>query len=273
MKGRQERETVMVLLFAALACALQALRWIIGIPAGAGMVIDLVAVPALIAFFLYGFRSSVAVLSLTALFIALTEPDSWLGAGMKLAATLPMLAIPALYALFMEKRFSLSRVGLSAFFALFIALSAFALWEAATTPAPALIPDLSLGTLCAEIAVPLGDLLLGILPVAAIIIFTMWLLLSWGRHSRRLSPMPFAQPRLLAEVVLVALFIRCAAMIVATWHFAGPLYWGAGPEILVFAIPWYAILAWNAAQGVIEVAAAWLIAFGLGLAEKYSEWR
>ena len=70
-------------------------------------------------------------------------------------------------------------------------------------------------------------LLLGLLPVAAIFLFSSWLVLIWGRYSKKLSPMPFAQPRLLAEVLLVALFIRISAMLVANYYYAGPIYLGA----------------------------------------------
>ena len=277
MKRSQEYDIAIVILFAALSCALQALRGVLGIQGGYGMALDLVAVPALLAFFLYGYRSSVAVLLLASLFIALTAPDSWLGASMKLAATLPMISIPALYALFMERKFSLNRTWLNAFFALFVALFVFILFEAMTTPpTPLSVASLVIGesgVMIVQNEIQLGGLLLGLLPVAAIFLFSFWLLLIWGRYSKKLSPMPFAQPRLLAEVVAVALFIRVAAMLAAYYYYAGPIYLSATPEGLMTAFQWYMIIGWNAAQGILEVLIAWLLVFGLGFARKYAAWQ
>lgn len=268
-------DAVIILLFAALACSLQALHGVLGVGSGFGMSIDLVAVPALIAFFLYGYRSSLAVLLLTAVFIALTEPSSWLGASMKLAATLPMISIPALYALFMERKFSLNRLWLNAFFALFIALLVFVVFEAVTAPpqkisgAMVIGPD---GVLRTETQIQVGSLLLGLLPITAILLFAAWLILIWGKYSRKLSPMPFAQPRLLAEVLLVALFVRASGMLAAYYYYAGPVYFGAPPEGIMAAVPWHLVLGWNAAQGILEVLIAWLIAFPAGVARRYAAW-
>jgi riboflavin transporter len=55
-----------------------------------GMWIDVVAVTWIIAFFLYGFKSSFAVSAVGALVITLFAPDTWLGASMKWVATFPM---------------------------------------------------------------------------------------------------------------------------------------------------------------------------------------
>lgn len=273
MKGTRSYDIMIVLLFAGLGAALQVLRGVLGMQVGAGFYIDLVAVPALLAFFLYGFRSSLAVLLLVSAFIALTEPDSWLGASMKLAATLPMVAVPAFYALSMKKGFAVGKPALSMFFALFIALFAFVLWEASTAPVLPQAPGLEIVRGDYIFVLPLGSLLLGLLPLAALLGFSGSLVFLWRRYSAGLGPLPFEQPRLLLEVLLVALFIRCAAMAASTYYYAGPVYWGVDPYRLMAGLPWYAIFAYNIAQGALEMLVAWVIAFKLGIVEKYAAWQ
>ncbi len=56
-----------------------------------GMWIDVVSVSWLIAFFLFGAKSSLAVSAVGALVITLFAPDTWLGASMKWVATIPVI--------------------------------------------------------------------------------------------------------------------------------------------------------------------------------------
>lgn len=56
-----------------------------------GMRIDLVAVPWLIALFIYGMWSGLLATIATTVFIGFFAPTSWLGAVMKFTATLPLL--------------------------------------------------------------------------------------------------------------------------------------------------------------------------------------
>ena len=58
-----------------------------------GMWIDIVAVSWIVAFFLYGMQSAVLVSVLGSVVITLFAPDTWLGASMKLGATLPILVL------------------------------------------------------------------------------------------------------------------------------------------------------------------------------------
>lgn len=58
-----------------------------------GMWIDFVAVTWIIAFFLYGLKASVLVSLFGSLVITLFSPDTWLGASMKFAATLPVILV------------------------------------------------------------------------------------------------------------------------------------------------------------------------------------
>jgi riboflavin transporter FmnP len=56
-----------------------------------GMWIDVVAVSWIIAYFLFGIRLSLLVTCIGALIITLFAPDTWLGASMKLIATVPVI--------------------------------------------------------------------------------------------------------------------------------------------------------------------------------------
>lgn len=57
-----------------------------------GMWIDVVSVSWIIAYFLFGAKSSLLVSAAGALVITLFAPDTWLGASMKFVATVPMWA-------------------------------------------------------------------------------------------------------------------------------------------------------------------------------------
>ena len=68
----------------------------IGYPTPWGMWIDIVAIPWILAFFLYGWSGGLIVSSLGALIITFVAPSTWLGAFMKWIATLPMWLVPAM---------------------------------------------------------------------------------------------------------------------------------------------------------------------------------
>ncbi len=61
-----------------------------------GMWIDLVAIPWILAYFIFGFRTSVLTACVSAVLISLLAPSGYIGASMKLLATIPMIIGPAL---------------------------------------------------------------------------------------------------------------------------------------------------------------------------------
>ncbi len=69
-----------------------------------GMWIDLVAVSWLMALFLFGARMSFIVSLIGSVMITLLAPDTWLGASMKLVATMPSLIFLALWLNFRKKK-------------------------------------------------------------------------------------------------------------------------------------------------------------------------
>jgi riboflavin transporter FmnP len=73
---------------AAISAALQLVH--VGVATQWGMWIDLVAVSWIVAYFIYGPRTALAVSVVGALLITLMAPSTWLGAIMKWTATVPI---------------------------------------------------------------------------------------------------------------------------------------------------------------------------------------
>ena len=78
-------------IFAALA-AISALLQLfhLGFKTQWGMWIDIVAVPWIVAYFLFGFKGGLTVSLVGSIIITLIAPDTWLGASAKFIATVPM---------------------------------------------------------------------------------------------------------------------------------------------------------------------------------------
>ena len=69
-------DIVIIALLAALAGVFQVTNGVLGIPTGFGMTVDLVAIPVLLAFFLFGFEHAVLVLIVTSFVIFAIAPTS-----------------------------------------------------------------------------------------------------------------------------------------------------------------------------------------------------
>ncbi|RLE49632.1 MAG: hypothetical protein DRJ31_04200 [Candidatus Methanomethylicota archaeon] len=69
-----------------------------------GMSIDFVAVPILIAFFVFGFKEALALSAGLWVLLCIMGFGSFIGGTMKVMATLPMFAIPAILAHLMKRR-------------------------------------------------------------------------------------------------------------------------------------------------------------------------
>jgi len=89
MKPLSHRELALTAALAAVSAVVQLIHLGYQSPQW-GMWIDLVAVSWLIAFFLFGLRSTLYVSLLGFIVITLFAPDTWLGASMKWLATAPM---------------------------------------------------------------------------------------------------------------------------------------------------------------------------------------
>ena len=92
--GMESHEITACASLAAISAAMQIVHPITGWRSPWGMWIDIVAIPWLLAYFLYGGRPAFVVSVVGAIIITLIAPSTWLGAMMKWLATLPMFLIP-----------------------------------------------------------------------------------------------------------------------------------------------------------------------------------
>lgn len=71
-----------------------------------GMWIDIVAVTWVIALLLFGLRMAIIVSLIGAVIITLVAPDTWLGAGMKWIASLPIILVPGVWLIYEKETLS-----------------------------------------------------------------------------------------------------------------------------------------------------------------------
>ena len=259
MAKKTAYDLVVVALLASLAGVFQVLNGVLGIPTGWGMTIDLVAVPILLAFFLFGFELAMWVLVLTAIVITVISPTSWIGASMKFTATLPMLAIPAFYLLSGRStgRFAMFLVGVLVFSALALVLAGQL--------------NLALRPIV-DNEMPGGTLILGLAPIILFSLLSLALLYVWKANAHKLSSKPMQQVGIVAAVLIVALVVRGLLVIVTNYYYAGPVFLGMPTDTFMKAVPWYLIAGWNAFQGILEFGVAWLLAYNFGFAKRYGKW-
>lgn len=277
-----------VAMLSCVAAILQIFNGVIGIPSGFGMTVDLVAVPILLGFFLFGLDAAMYIALITTLIITLIAPTSWIGAVMKFTATVPMFLVPAFYLLSVKKNFNLGNILITIFFALFISMTIFVFsintnimaQPYAPTNSSVLytVPIINYSNLSGETftvsggTVTASELLLGLLPVATIALFSLIVLHFWGRYSKDVSPLIFANADAVLLITVLAVIVRCTAMVITNYYFAGPLFFQMTPSQFMSAFPWYLISIWNVFQGFIELALAWTLAFKFGFVERYMKW-
>ena len=167
---------------AAISAALQVVLHV-GWASPWGMWIDLVAIPWMVAYFIFGGRTAFSVSLVGAIIITFGDFSTWLGALMKFASTLPMWLVP------------------------------FAI-----------------------------------------------------QKTKGLKPQDFRKLRLLVPAVAAALLLRGVVAVFLNYYFALPIWTGMQTSQLFDIFPWWIIFGLNAIQGVLEVAAAWLLVFRSGLA-------
>ena len=254
---------------AALAFVLQYANSALGLQTGFGMTIDLVAVPIILALFMFGVESSIEVLAVSTIFIALFAQTGPIGAAMKFAATAPTIAVFAAYLIMRGKGTGAPAIALAAIASIVFSVGLFAAGG---------IMQSALGS---------TGLLFGLLPILLMLLITYAVLKYFERERRVKDAMhkhsAFADVRVLALLAVAVIIIRGAAMIVSNFYFAGPLYFKISPEEFVSFVnssdllffgkgaAWYvAIFAFNAMQAAVEIGIAWLIAYKFGFARKYS---
>ncbi len=253
-------------LLAGLSLALQLANNVVGVPTGWGMTVDLVGLPVLIALFVLGYGTALETLLAVCIGIALLASSGYIGAVMKFSATLPMLAVPAFYLIAKRRKLEPSRLFvllgllLAAFIAAFAAFAYLAFYSSQAFG---------------------SSLAAGVAPMLGFAGFSYLLLRLWKRYGSEEELRGVFSWKEALAILAIAVSLRGLLMIVANFYFAGPLFFRVTPgelAAMVSAVPfpflgpsaWYAsIFLWNALQGAIEFALAWIIAFRLGFAEKY----
>ncbi len=239
-------------LLAALAFFLQISNEILGFPTGFGMTVDLAAVPVLIALFVFGAEYAMMVLALLALIILGTSPTGYIGALMKMAATIPMIVVP--YFIAHEKAVSRELLG-----AVAIILITLALFGIATQFA----------------SMPGLELLTGILPLAFIAVLGYWMASRGGKVD-------LSSPKIAVLALVLAALSRSTVMTLSNLYFAGPVFFHISPAEFMSALDnlvlpvlgsgmgWFVIFFWNCLQSVVEFAFAWIPAYYFGLVKRHS---
>ena len=240
-------------LLAALAFFLQISNEVIGIPTGFGMTVDLAAVPVLIALFVFGAEYAMMVLALLALIILGISPTGYIGALMKLAATIPMVVVP--YLIVHEKKASKEVLGAAAIVVVTLAVFGIATYFAG-------IPGL--------------EMLTGVLPLIFVAILGYWMAQKGGRVD-------LSSPKLAFVALVIAAFARSIIMTLSNLYFAGPVFFHVSPTEFIDALNalflpifgegmgWFVIFFWNMVQSVVEFVCAWIPAYHFGLVKRHSE--
>lgn len=242
-------------MLSAMAVIFQLVHGVIGLNTGFGMTVDLVGVPILLAFLLFGLESALYVSVVTALALTLISPESWLGASMKFAATVPMFLVPAYYLL--VKGDKKERTGMA------LGLGALTI---------VMVFLVSIYTNIFMQNTISNTLVLGLMPIGAIAVFAYLLGKIWEKRKPAADWNMLGDWRMAGALMLVAIIARGIAMVLANYYFAGPLFFGMSTQQMLAAIPWQLVFGWNAVQGAIEFSLAWTIAYRFRIAEKYGKW-
>ena len=214
------------LALAAAAVALQAAHRHVSYDAGF-MYVDPVAIPAVAACLVIGFRASARVLAVTVLAIWMLDDSGTIGAALKLVATLPGLVI-----LLWPPWWLAAIAGLACAF---------------------LVGG---GTVALYAAVGEGISRLG---AAAILLPAAAAVAAFLRPRR---PVDVWRPAIALRVLLTVVFVRGALMVLGDTFFAVPVYFGRSFEDTLRSMPAWSVVAWNAVQATIDLgggmAVAWL---------------
>ncbi len=242
---------------------------ILSIPTGFGMRIDLVAVPILLIFFLFGFEYAVSSLFLLSIFLFILPTDGGIvGPILKFLATFPMLVLPSIYLIFKSK-FS-NNSSLIAF--LFSTIYTFAfsslVFLSSTIPKPE-----GLSWFPFEF---LSIVVLSFITYASVKTF-------YPKQTMDLAPI--LKNKFQAFFILIlSLFVRGITTAFSNLYFAGPIYFKTTPidyvaflesiklPILNQPVPWFfLIFFWNSIQGFLEFSLAYIIAFKFNFIQKANQ--
>lgn len=232
-------------LLVALALVFQLGHGIIGWPTNFGMTVDLVGFPALLAFFLFGFKSSLRVLLLTTLGIIFLAPSGIIGAAMKLSATVGCLIV--------------LRFGNILWLPVLLILAGLSLFGM----------SMVLNSLN-EFALYLGAIVMVLPFLAALAAYFLI-------EEKRTKPKDYGSLYTMAVLLVCAILLRGAVTVISNVFFAVPTFFPSDKgyliqvEQIITALLHFWIFLWNAVQQVVEFSLAWVVAYTFKFKKKYGD--
>ncbi|MBN1785488.1 MAG: hypothetical protein JW825_00660 [Candidatus Methanofastidiosa archaeon] len=241
---KKSTDIATVAVFLALIAIFQLLKPPLGYVSPWGISVDLVALPVLLAFFLYGFRTSLTVCFGLFFIVSIIAAEGLIGGTMKWVATMPMIITPAILSVKISKE---------------------QMKENIVVIIAAIISMISLIGLLGVMYKLVGaqdNVLYSpiVVLIATAIFYFAFYISTKGMDREEISS--FKDPRKVLIALVLALFVRGVTTTVLNYYFALPLFIpGLTPEIALQMIPWWGILGLNIIQGVLEVSLAWILVF------------
>lgn len=255
-----------IAVFIAISTVLQLFHF--GFSFAWGMWIDFVAVPWIIAFFLFGFRPALITSLIMFVVISFVSPSSALGGLMKWVATVPMFVIPAAF-LFKKKRILFTSAVLTL---LIIGALLITFIHTIANPTPVetgycYFDDIDPLSSKIDFQQAKFDFSLNFLPIVEILVpflILIFFISFFSKQSKTQKPSIYSNIKLLILPILLAIVARGLITTVVNYYFAIPIFWGI-PTACALKIPWVVIFGLNTLQGLLEVGVAWVVVFKSGL--------
>jgi len=241
---KKSSDIAIVAMFLALIAIFQLLKPPLGYVSPWGISVDLVALPVLLAFFLYGFRVSLTVCFGLFFIVSIVAAEGLIGGTMKWVATMPMIITPAILSV------KISREEIKRDLVVIIA---------AIVSMVALIALLAImyDLVGAHDNVYYSPVV--VLITTAVFYFAFYFA-TRGRERDNVSSL--SDPKKVVVALVLALVVRGISSTVLNYYFALPLFIpGMTTELALQIIPWWGILGLNIIQGALEVTLAWLLVF------------
>ncbi|MBU0758615.1 MAG: hypothetical protein KKF44_11205 [Nanoarchaeota archaeon] len=240
-----------------------------------GMKIDIVAVPWLIALFLFGFETALLSMGITTIFIGFTSDASWLGATIKFTASLvPILILGYFYKLKLKIKIHHKVKKLVSIFLDFIidtSVVSFVIVLVYVIMASVIkVFQKGFSFFTTEafregIKSGYGLQLYSLLAIAGVAgAFVLVHYFSTRPYEKKYHENYF----LVMIGLVISILVRGILMIYINYNFALPLWLGMPKEEIMAFIPMYMIFVPNMLQTIIEFRIAWITVFATKLQKR-----
>ncbi|MFH1285180.1 MAG: hypothetical protein ABIH99_01215 [Candidatus Micrarchaeota archaeon] len=256
-------EMLAIVVLALAALGLHAYNNVLGVPTNYGITLDLAGIPILLAYFLFGFSAALYALVLLTIGIVLSSSAGWKDAGMAFSLILPVLLALVFYEIVKTKGARAFKYVLLIFIASALAV---------------IIADYSALSKAVE-----SKELAQALPLLIIACFSFMLVKLAEFTGYDYDEEVFRKLSSLASILVIAVVICGVVGVVWNVYYIKPVYFGYSIEQVIAsiqnagipfasakALPWYwKVFGWSAAQALVSVLAAWIIAYKFGLIRNY----